>query len=124
MIELDQILGGCINAVSLPLRYEALSDQKVLAGSPCPRVGLAALGDLGGCEIGVWEITPSTTTDVETDEVFLVLFGEATVRFDDGTPDLDLKAGTVGRLRQGARTTWHVTRTLRKVFLVVSATER
>ncbi|MCK6375470.1 MAG: cupin domain-containing protein [Zoogloea sp.] len=123
MTENIPLLGACIDAASLPLHYEALADHKVLTGSPRPLVGMAVLAGLGDCEIGVWEIGPSTTTDVETDEVFLVLFGEATVKFDDGSADLVLKAGSLARLRRNARTTWHVTQTLRKVFCVSKTTE-
>lgn len=118
--DLDALLGGATNAVSLPLQYEDLPEGKVVSGSARPRVGFAMLGQLGDCALGVWEISPSTSTDVEIEEVFVVLFGEARVSFADGTPDLELKAGTVGRLQRGARTTWNVTRTLRKLFVAVN----
>lgn len=109
------LFNSCIDAASTPLRYDALPSDKVVAGQP--QVGVAELPDLGGCAIGVWEISPSVSTDVEVDEVFVVLFGEATVTFADGTPDLELTAGSLGRLQHGARTTWHVRKTLRKVYV-------
>jgi uncharacterized cupin superfamily protein len=49
--------------------------------------------------------------------VFVVLSGEATVDFADGTPSLELRAGSIGRLAAGARTTWTVRETLRKVYV-------
>jgi uncharacterized cupin superfamily protein len=88
---------------------------KILAGEP--RIGTAVLGAIGDYAIGVWEITPSVTTDIEVDEFFIVVSGAATVSFDDGSPPLRLSAGSVGRLAQGAATTWTVTETLRKIYI-------
>ena len=56
-------------------------------------------------------------SDVEADEVFVVLSGAATVEFDDGTASLTLGPGDVVHLAEGARTVWTVTETLRKVYL-------
>lgn len=109
------LLSFAMQAASIRLAYVSLPCGQVVSGSP--RVGTALLGALGGCEVGVWEITPSVTTDIEVDEFFIVLCGAATVSFDDGTPALQLTAGSVGRLAQGAVSTWDVTETLRKVYL-------
>ncbi|MFL0713120.1 MAG: cupin domain-containing protein [Microcella pacifica] len=46
----------------------------------------------------MWEITPGIVTDVEVDEVFVVLSGHATLRREDGS-ESELVAGTVGRSR-------------------------
>jgi uncharacterized cupin superfamily protein len=62
-------------------------------------------------------MTPGTMSDVEADEVFVVLSGSATVEFGDDTPALQLGAGDVARLAAGAETVWTVTETLRKVYL-------
>lgn len=105
----------CLHAATLPLHHDALPADR-LAGGPVS-VGTTALAELGGCAIGVWEISPGTSTDVEIDEVFVVLSGVATVRFADGTPELHLKAGSVGRLARGAATTWIVAETLRKIYI-------
>lgn len=64
----------------------------------------------------LWEAGPGTDTDVEVDEVFLVLAGAGTVTFEDGS-SLALQAGTVVRLLEGDRTTWTITDRLRKLFL-------
>jgi uncharacterized cupin superfamily protein len=66
---------------------------------------------------GVWEMTPGVMSDVESDEVFVVLSGSATVEFDDEGETLHIEAGDVVRLAAGARTVWSVTETLRKVYL-------
>ena len=49
-----------------------------------PETGSRALAAVAGVEVGVWEMTPGTATDVEVDEVFVVLSGSGTVSFDDG----------------------------------------
>ncbi|MDT0382873.1 cupin domain-containing protein, partial [Streptomyces sp. DSM 42041] len=63
------------------------------------------------------EHTPGVSRDVESDEVFVVLGGDASIAFDDGTPTIDLRPGSLVRLHAGQRTTWTVRETLRKVFI-------
>ncbi|MBR7514131.1 cupin domain-containing protein, partial [Mycobacterium tuberculosis] len=63
------------------------------------------------------EHTAGISRDVESDEVFVVLGGAATVSFDDGSPAIELRSGTVARLCAGQRTTWTVREALRKVFI-------
>jgi uncharacterized cupin superfamily protein len=106
----------CVDAAKLPLSCRDLPPVQTVAGHA--RVGTAELAELSGCRIGVWEITPSVSMDVEADEVFVVLSGRATVSFADGSPDLNLHPGAIARLRAGSRTTWTVTETLRKVYIV------
>ena len=53
----------------------------------------------------MWEMTPGTMSDVEAEEVFVVLSGSATVEFEDGTV-LELGPSSTVRLRAGDRTTW------------------
>lgn len=67
-------------------------------------------------EVGLWEAGPGTDTDVEVDEVFLVLAGAGTVTFEDGT-SLALQPGIVVRLVTGDLTTWAITDRLRKLYL-------
>ena len=75
-----------------------------------------ALEQTGTGEVGVWEIDPGTAHDVESDEVFVVLSGRATIVVE-GSPDVLVGPGDVVRLRAGAATTWVVTERLRKVYL-------
>lgn len=84
----------------------------VLTGEAAP------LTELGGVEVGLWEMTPGTDHDTEVDEVFVVLAGRGTVTFEDGEV-IDLAPGVAVRLRAGERTTWVVTETLRKVYVAV-----
>ena len=104
-----------VNALSLdPEREPVPADQSV---SGAPSTGTAELGEFGDRELGVWEMSPGVMTDVEADEVFVVLSGAATVEFDDGTAALQLGPGDVVRLAEGTHTVWTVTETLRKVYL-------
>lgn len=104
-----------VRAADLPITHEPVSADQSIAGDPS--TGAATLTEFGGLTVGVWEMSPGTMTDVEADEVFVVLSGAATVDFADGTPTLRLGPGDVVRLAAGARTTWTVTATLRKVYL-------
>lgn len=70
----------------------------------------------GTAEVGIWELTPGVVTDVESDEVFVVVAGRGAVIFADGS-SIELRPGTVVRLVAGDRTTWEITETLRKVYL-------
>ena len=82
-----------------------------------PVAGFTTLGELGnGAEAGVWEMTVGCVRDVEADEVFVVLSGDATLRFADGET-LDLRPGALVRLHAGDRTEWRVRETLRKLYV-------
>ena len=104
--------GIVTDAASLTLELEPVHADQVLEGAPS--AGSVELTDT----IGVWEHTPGTSTDVEIDEVFVVLSGSATVSFDDPSlAPIELRAGSVARLTAGMRTVWTVRETLRKVYI-------
>jgi len=91
-----------------------LDPASVVSGTPA--AGSRALAAVAGVEVGVWEMGPGTATDVEVDEVFIVVAGSATVTFEDGER-VDLGPGSVVRLRSGEQTTWVVRETLRKIYV-------
>lgn len=63
-------------------------------------------------------MTPGTASDIEADEVFVVLSGRALIEFvDPALPSVKVGPGSVVRLGEGMRTTWTVTETLRKVYV-------
>lgn len=101
-----------VAAGSVEIPHEPATD--VVAGSPT--VGIVELGTFRDVEVGIWEITPGVVRDVEADEVFVVLSGEGTVRFEDGS-SLELAPGTLVRLYDGERTEWEIRTPLRKVYL-------
>jgi hypothetical protein len=67
-------------------------------------------------EVGVWEHTPGRTTDIEADEVFVVLAGRATIEVSGG-PTLELGPGDIGFLASGASTVWTIHETFRKFYV-------
>ena len=66
--------------------------------------------------LGVWEHPVGTSTDVEQDEVFVVLSGRGRVVLPDGS-ELALAPGTIGVLEAGTPTTWIIEEPLRKVWV-------
>ena len=95
----------------------ALPAAQVLEDEPAVAERTLATSADGRRETGVWEISPGVSTDVEAEETFVVISGRATVEIEDG-PTLELAPGVVGAFPAGARTTWRVTETLRKVYTV------
>lgn len=95
-----------------PLEPDGASEALATALHP---LGVVAAG-----EIGLWAAGPGTDTDVEVDEVFVVLAGTGTVTIHDDTGDgteVALSPGAVVRLAEGDRTTWHLAERLLKLYV-------
>lgn len=107
--------GAGVNAAELELMHSPVPAEQVRDGAPT--ASAATLGEYSGLEVGVWELTPGTVTDVEADELFIVLSGAATVSFVDEDRVEHLSPGSVLRLTAGQRTVWTVTETIRKVYV-------
>lgn len=105
-----------IDVTAAELAHEALPADQVTEGAPT--TGLQELGQLGDAHYGIWEITPGVSTDVESDEVFVVLSGRARIDFADGS-SIEVGPGDLVRLHAGDRTVWTVSETLRKVYITV-----
>lgn len=104
-----------IAAISAPIELEAVPASEVEAGSP--RQGVSELGEIGGCEAGIWELRAGTVTDTEVDEIFVVLSGSAVIEMLDEGSRVEVKAGDVMRLIAGTRTRWIVEDHIRKVYI-------
>jgi uncharacterized cupin superfamily protein len=104
-----------VNALTVVLEHEPLPAGQVVSGSPT--TGSLVLDERDGREIGVWEMTPGVATDVEVDEVFVVLSGSATVE-GVGVEPIELVPGSTVTLAAGMRTTWTVRETLRKIYVI------
>jgi hypothetical protein len=105
------------------LTPDELDPAQVVSGTP--RVASVVLHSAptgsGGrvVERGVWEITPGVVTDVEADELFVVVSGRATIEIEGGAT-LRVGPGDAAVLTEGAVTRWTVHETLRKVYQVTS----
>ena len=101
-------------ALGAQLEFEPVPAAQLVAGSPS--TGVASLGTFDGADYGIWEMTEGAMSDVEENELFIVIAGSGTVAFDSGET-LELAPGTVGRLESGMRTVWTVTSPVRKIWV-------
>jgi uncharacterized cupin superfamily protein len=106
-----------IHAARLPLDWEPVDHTQSVSGAP--QVGSAQVAAVPGVEVGVWAHTDGVSTDTESDEVFVVLAGRASIAFSDGTV-LEVGPGDIGILPPGAQTTWTIHEELRKVYVIRS----
>jgi uncharacterized cupin superfamily protein len=102
------------NAASAQVPIAPLAPDHVTAGHPAS--GVLDLPSPPGLEVGIWEHTVGTSTDVEVDEVFVVISGRATIACE-GRPPVEVGPGDVVTLAEGTATTWTVHETLRKVYV-------
>lgn len=109
--------GEPLPAGEIELETSPLPERDRVSGSPS--AGSRTVRRFDDVEVGIWEMTPGSARDVEADEVFVVLSGAASVRFDDGR-QISVRPGDVMSLFQGERTVWTVTETLRKVYVLRS----
>ena len=107
-----------IHASALPdseLDESPLDPSKVVSGDPLVRV--LEIHDAADLAVGIWQHSVGVSTDVEVDEVFVVLSGRATIEVEGG-PTLEVGPGDIGLYPAGTRTRWTVHETVRKVYLV------
>jgi uncharacterized cupin superfamily protein len=96
---------------------DPLDPATVIQGAPQVSEALLWASDDGRILRGVWQITEGTVTDVEQDELFVVIDGRATIEVEDG-PTLEVGPGDMAVLARGARTRWTIHEPLRKVFQI------
>ena len=104
-----------VDARAVALEPDPVDPETILAGEPN-----AEAGEIGrwsdGSENGVWRVEPGVFTDVEVEETFVVLSGHATIEHEGRV--YDLGPGSVCVFEAGAETTWRVTETLLKVYVI------
>ncbi len=110
----DSELNSVVDASAMPLSMQPLPDAQCPKGPVSTGVAVVAITD--AYEVGVWEHEVGTSTDIETDEVFVVLSGTGRVLLEDGGV-LDLRPGVAGVLAAGTRTVWEIDEPLRKVWI-------
>lgn len=108
-------------AVSVPgipdseLEVEELDPAQVVSGEPVVTGRVLWEAEDGSQVRGIWQITPGVVTDVEANELFVVVSGRATIEVEGGTT-LEVGPGSACVLREGDKTTWTVHETLRKAY--------
>ena len=113
-----------VHALDVPLVPCELDPAQIEAGSPEVTEALLSAASDERVVRGIWRITEGTVTDVEQDEMFVVLEGRATIEVEGG-PTIEVGPGDVCVLQRGDRTTWTVHEALRKVFqITLPAAER
>lgn len=105
------------HVLDVPLEAGELDPSTILAGSPEVTETVLSESPDGRIVRGIWRITEGVVTDVEQDELFVVIEGRATIEVEGG-PTLEVAPGDVCVLERGARTTWTVHEALRKVFQI------
>ncbi|MFI8998300.1 cupin domain-containing protein [Streptomyces sp. NPDC053542] len=96
---------------------EALDPDQIISGDPVV-TGKVLWESPDGKQVrGVWQITPGVVTDIEANELFVVVSGRATIEVEGG-PVLEVGPGDACFLREGDRTRWTVHETLRKAYQV------
>ena len=104
-----------VHASTQELIPDPLDADQVVSGNP--QVSAYELLDTEALAVGIWQHTAGVSTDVEVDEIFVVLSGRATIAVADG-PTLEVGPGDVGVLEAGAETTWTVHEDLRKIYII------
>ncbi|MEO7127222.1 MAG: cupin domain-containing protein [Nakamurella sp.] len=108
--------GSAFDPTTIGVEFEPIDQDQVRSGSPQTRY--LDVDETDHRTIGVWEHTAGVSTDVEVDEVFVVLAGSGSLAFEGPVlPSIDLRPGTIVRLTAGMRTVWTITETLRKVYI-------
>lgn len=107
-----------VTASEVALEFEPLPDEQVISGEVS--TGYVELGEAGGVSFGLWEHSAGISTDVEADEVFVVVAGRGKVEIaqSEGEPAIviPLEPGTIARLAAGSHTVWTIESPLRKVY--------
>jgi uncharacterized cupin superfamily protein len=106
-----------LDPMALELEPWPLEPDQIVDGDPQVSGRVLDASADGKVERGVWQRTAGVSRDTESDEIFVVLTGRATIEVEDG-PTLEVGPGDVGLLHAGDRTTWSVHEDLRKIFQV------
>ncbi len=107
-----------VHVADVELEHAPLPAAQVLDGDPTVAARELWRAPAGAVSAGVWEIGEGVSTDVEADELFVVISGRATIAFADGRV-VEAGPGDAVELRAGDQTTWTVHERLRKVYVVV-----
>lgn len=104
-----------VHPITDQLEPDPLNPDQIVSGDPETfNLTLAESGD-GSETCGFWRCTPGTFTDIEVEESFLIITGEARVEFEDGR-DLVFGPGDTHTFSAGEKTVWTVSETVLKAY--------
>ncbi|MEC4572076.1 cupin domain-containing protein [Streptomyces virginiae] len=104
-----------VDVADVELEPDDLDPAQIVSGDPVV-TGKVLWESADGKQVrGIWQITPGVVTDVEADELFVVVSGRATVEVEGGGT-LEVGPGSACVLRAGDKTVWTVHETLRKAY--------
>lgn len=110
-----------VDTARIVLEHDPVPPGHVLEGRE-PSTAAKRLGEIFGVEFGLWEMSEGAMSDVEVEELFVVLSGSATVQVHAKNgfeaAELRLVPGTVCHLSEGMHTSWTLHEPLRKMYLV------
>lgn len=101
------------DANQVDISHELLPTEKNQTGNVT--TGSVDLGECKTLTTGVWEHSKGISTDIESDEVFVILSGKGRIFVDDSV--LELYPGVVGVLHAGSCTRWEIDEPIRKVYV-------
>ena len=104
-----------VQMTEVALAPDPLEADAILEGEPVAKAAEVARWS-DGSETGIWSISPGVVTDTEVEETFVVLSGRATLEHEGET--YELGPGSVCVFQAGAETTWRVTETLLKAYVI------
>ena len=108
-----------VRAADVELEPEELDPAQIVDGTPETSGAVLWESTDGRILRGVWRCTSGTVTDVEQDELFVVLEGRATITVEGG-PTVEVAPGSVCVLERGAHTTWVVHEPLLKAYQITA----
>lgn len=95
-----------------------LADYDSGNGIPPVKVGIQELEKVNSTTVGVWEVHPGVLVGVpDTEEVFIVISGDATITSAGDAEPIVVGPGSVIRLKVGQETRWDVRETVRKFWV-------
>lgn len=103
-------------ALDLTITTVPVSADQVVSGHP--ETGVAEWKSWNGLEVGVWDMTPGVMSDIESDEICIIIDGAGFVErtINGATIQQALEPGAIFHLREGEKTLWHVSRKVRKIY--------
>ena len=106
-----------LDATNAELTPDPLDPASILEGTPEVSNLVLDTSPDGKVIRGIWQITPGKVTDIELDELFVVLSGRVTIEIEGREP-YDAGPGHIGIVRKDECTIWTVHETLRKAYQI------